>query len=107
MLIKLTQLDTKLPLVVNISAFGQEEINVKDFDWNTPGPCPGRVVTFVEGTHGGRYYVEESYELIEAHMASITGVATLSQKRHEDGSVRTVYTYVQASTSPSGEGSLV
>lgn len=77
MLIKLTQLDTKLPLVLAISAFGQNEINIADFDWSLPVPCPKRKVAFVETTCNNRYYVEESYELIEALMRRHPGVYEL------------------------------
>ncbi len=75
MLIKLTQL-SGLPVVLEIKAFGQEEyLDRTNIDLEGE---PAKTITFVEGTSGnGRYYIKESYELIEALMRRQHGVYEL------------------------------
>jgi len=63
MFLKLTQINTKLPVVVDVKCFGKERRSLSDY--SPSGPVD---TTFVGDVSGACYYVEESYELIEAAM---------------------------------------
>ena len=66
MFLKLTQINTKLPLVVDVKCFGEERRSLSDY--SPSGPVDTTFVAFVGDASGACYYVEEGYELIEAAM---------------------------------------
>lgn len=81
MLIKLTQINTKLPVVIEVKSFGKERVGLVDNNLTTP-----LEVTFVGDASGACYYVEESYELIEAFVG--TYLQILVPSFGEDGGLK-------------------
>lgn len=81
MFLKLTQINTKLPVVVDVKCFGKERRSLSDY--SPSGPMD---TTFVGDASGACYYVEESYELIEAFVG--TYLQILVPSFGEDGGLR-------------------